>query len=228
MLNRYQFAGLGVICLFLTFTGCTATAIDAITVTPTQTNFEGSVGGTVQLTAIATIGHGAHPSSYEDVTNVVKWSTPLTQVANVSSTGYVTMVGYGSTQIVATTNGFGGVVSGSATVCGEATGASTCSGAAAAEQPKTQLSLVKGARSAATPGATVQFRVMGTARETGIREEMTDRVIWSSTDESVATVSNTGLVTAVGRGSATIMALMKNEDRTAVATATKFTVGEEQ
>jgi hypothetical protein len=68
-------------------------------------DFEGS--GNVQLTAIATIGHGTgHPAMYEDVTKLVKWSTPLAQVAEVDSNGYGTIVGYGVTEVNATINGF--------------------------------------------------------------------------------------------------------------------------
>ncbi len=43
-------------------------------------------------------------------------------------------------------------------------------------------------------------------------------------DASVATVSRTGLVTATGEGSATIMATLTNQDKTAVAAAAQFTV----
>ena len=69
----------------------------------------------MQLTAIAAIGHGTGPpATYEDVTKLVKWSTPLAQVAEVDSSAYVTIVGYGFTAVNATTNGFTGVVSGGA------------------------------------------------------------------------------------------------------------------
>jgi hypothetical protein len=219
---------LGLICLVLSFTGCTATGIDAITVSPTITDFEG-VGGSVQLTAIATINHGGHPATYENITNQVSWSTPLAEVAQVNSSGYVTLIGYGVTQITATAKGYQGVVSGSATVCAQqpppATNTITCPSVGASFRPKTTLSFVRGERTASMPGEVVQFRVIGTTHETGAEDEMTDAVTWSSTNESVATVSRSGLVTSVGRGTATIMATLTNEDRTAVAAAANFTVG---
>ena len=231
MFRRYGLGALGLICLVLPFTGCTATGIDSVTVTPTLTDFEG--GGNVQLTAIATIGHGSgHPATYEDVTKLVTWSTPLTQVASVSATGYVTIVGYGVAPIEATIHGFTGVVSSSATVCSATP--STVTGSSAINcpsisiptfQPKTRLSLARGARSAGMPGEVVQFRVDGISHETGARDDMTENVAWSSSDESVATVSRSGLVTAVGKGSATIMAKLINDDKTAVAAAARFTVG---
>jgi hypothetical protein len=226
MFGRYCLRALGLICLVLPFSGCTATGIDAITVSPTLTDFEGA-GGSVQLTAIATIGHGSHPATYENVTKEVTWSTPLTQVASVNSSGYVTIVGLGLTQIVATINGYTGVVSGNSTVCAEIPGSTTgitCPTITTSFRPRTRLSLVRGARTVTMPGEVVQFRVIGTSRDTGAQEDMTDGVTWSSTDESVATVSRSGLVTGVGQGTATIMAALTSADKTAVAAAAKFTV----
>jgi len=229
MFRRYCLGALGLICLVLPFTGCTSTSIDAITVSPTVTDFEG-LGGSVQLTAIATINHGNHPATYENITNQVKWSTPLAEVAQVNASGYVTLIGYGITQITATTNGFQGVVSGSATVCAEppptssGTSGFSCP-SVATFKPKTTLSLVRGERTVSMPGEVVQFHVIGSTRETGAEDDMTEAVTWSSTNESVATVSRSGLVTGVGRGTATIMATLTNEDKTAVAAAANFTVG---
>jgi uncharacterized protein YjdB len=58
----------------------------------------------------------------------------------------------------------------------------------------------------------------------GAQEDLTDNVQWTSSSESVATVSKSGMVTAVGPGMATIMAAQTNADRTVVATATEFKV----
>lgn len=74
------------------------------------------------------------------------------------------------------------------------------------------------------PGEVVQFRVIGTSRDTGDQEDLTDSIAWSSTNESVATVSRSGLVTGVGKGTATIIATLTNTDKTAVAAAATFTV----
>jgi len=74
------------------------------------------------------------------------------------------------------------------------------------------------------PGEALQFRVTGISGEDDAKEDMTDSVKWTSSDESVATVSSSGLVTGVGRGTATIMAILTNPDRTAVAAAATFTV----
>jgi trimeric autotransporter adhesin len=225
MFGRHCLKALGLICLVLPFTGCTSTNVDAVVVTPTVTDFQG-VGGHVQLTAIATINHGSHPATYEDVTDEVTWSTPLTAVAHVSSSGYVTIVGLGLTQITATINGYQGVVSGNTTVCAEVPGSTTtitCPSVSASDRPASKLSLVQTSRSAARLGETRQFTAVRTSTA-GDQEDLTDSVKWTSSDESVATVSKSGMVTGIGQGSATIMASVTNADRTVVASATNYTV----
>src|SRR5580704_11330964 len=193
MLGRDCLKVLGLVCLALPFSGCNATGIDAITVSPTVTDFEGA-GGTVQLTAIATIGHGSgHPATYENVTKEVTWSTPLTQVASVNTSGFVTVVGLGLTQVNATVNGYTGVVSGAATVCAEipnSTTTITCPSVSGADRPRTRLSLVRGERTVGMPGEVLQLRVNGISGENEAQEDMTDSVKWTSSNESVATVSN--------------------------------------
>jgi hypothetical protein len=209
----------------LPFTACTSTTINAITVTPTVTDFEG-VGGNVQLTAMATINHGSHPATYQNVTDQVTWSTPLAVVAKVNSAGYVTVVGPGLTQITATVSGFGGPVSGSSTVCAEIPGATTtitCPSVTSAHQSPSRLTLAQPTREAAAPGETRQFFAKRTSLE-GAQEDLTDSVQWTSSNESVATVSKSGMVTAVGPGSATIMAAVTNDDKSVVATATELKV----
>ena len=89
---------------------------------------------------------------------------------------------------------------------------------------RTRLSMLRGARTVGMPGEALQLRVNGTSGENGAKEDMTDNVKWTSSDESVATVSGSGLVTGVGRGSATIMAILTSPDRTAVAAGTVVTV----
>jgi len=225
MFSRNSVRALGLICLVLPFTACSSTTIDAITVTPTVTDFEGA-GGNVQLTAMATVNHGGHPATYENVTDQVTWSTPLAEVARVNSSGYVTIVGLGLTEITATVSGFGGPVSGSSTVCAEVPGTTTtitCPSVTTARQSPSRLTLAQPTREAAAPGETRQFFAKRTSLE-GAQEDLTDSVQWTSSNESVATVSKSGMVTAVGPGSATIMAAVTNDDKSVVATATELKV----
>lgn len=225
MFARDCFKVLGLVCLVLPFTGCSSSTVDAITVTPTLTDFDGT-GGHVQMTAIATINHGAHPSTYVDVTDQVKWSTPLSSVATISSSGYVTMVGLGLTQITGSMNGFGGVVSGSGTVCSEIAGATTgitCPTLTAGDQPAKKISLIQASKGSAAPGESRQFMAVRTSAN-GAQEDLSDKVKWTSSDNAVATVNESGMVTAIGHGTATIIASVTNPDRTVVGIAANFRV----
>ena len=229
MFGRDSLKVLGLICLVLPFTGCSSTQIDAIAVTPTTTNFEG-LGGHVQLTAIATINHGAHPATYEDVTDQVSWSAPLPQILTISSTGNVTITGTGITQVVGTINGFPGVVSGNATVCAQLVnppaGGFTCaSDGGPTVRRGTKLSVVQNVKEPATPGETRQFMAVRTSGEGG-QQDLTDSVTWTSSDKSVATVNESGMVTALSHGTTTIMASVTNSDRTVVAAAVNLNVKE--
>jgi hypothetical protein len=228
MFARDCFKALGLICVVLPFVGCSSTTIDAITVTPTTTDFQGT-GGHVQLTAIATVNHGAHPATYENVTDQVSWSTPLASVVSISTSGYVTIVGTGLTQVTGTMSGYGGPISGSATVCadnpstsGTSTGF-TCPSVSSSDRPAMKISLIQASRESAAPGETRQFEAVRTAAN-GEQENLTDTIKWTSSDDKVATVNESGVVTAVGRGTATIIASMTNADRTVVAVAANFKV----
>ena len=138
----------------------------------------------------------------------------------------MTIVGLGLTEITATVSGFGGPVSGSSTVCAEVPGTTTtitCPSVTTARQSPSRLTLAQPTREAAAPGETRQFFAKRTSLE-GAQEDLTDSVQWTSSNESVATVSKSGMVTAVGPGSATIMAAVTNDDKSVVATATELKV----
>src|SRR5271165_144671 len=53
-------------------------------------------------------------------------------------------------------------------------------------------------------GQTTQFQAMGTTNHSHIPPEPLSTVTWSSSTPSVATISSTGLATAVGCGTTTI------------------------
>jgi uncharacterized protein YjdB len=218
----------GSVCLALPFAGCSSNQVDAITVTPTTTNFQG-LGGSVQMKAIGTVNHGAHPPTYEDITDRVAWSTPLASVMKVTPAGLVTVIGEGSTQVVATMQGYGGVVSGDATICAQPTNATngsfTCSAATGSVRRPLNLSFGHIEGQSATAGETRQFTVTGTSAS-GEQRDVTDKVKWTSSDESFATVDNFGGVTALSRGKSTIMASVTQADRTVVSVATELTVKE--
>jgi uncharacterized protein YjdB len=117
----------------------------------------------------------------------ITWTSSNTGVATVNANGVVTVVsttGIGSTNITASTGG----KSASSTID------LIAAPVASVTLSPTSLSLAPGQTSQVTATAKDQYGDVIT----------TDAVSWSSSNTSVATVSSSGLVSAVGSGSATI------------------------
>jgi uncharacterized protein YjdB len=204
--------------LVLPLAGCgSSNEIDSITITPATQSL--AVGAHAQFTAIGTIDHGSHPASTENITDTATWASSSTSVATVSSSGVVTAVGAGSATITASTPGYNGTVSGTATVT--VTGGT---GGGGSSEPITAVTLIPSSQSVASPTETGQFIALGTSGSSGLDVDITNQVSWSSSDTTVATVSKGGLVTGSAVGSSTITALYKNPDATVVTGTAVFTV----
>jgi len=107
----------------LPIAGCTNPLAVSVSVSPTSQSV--AVGQTAQFTALGVYGHGSnHPSSSQDITDSVTWTSSVPAVATISATGVATGVSVGSTTITASINGFTGVVSATAllTVSGSSGG----------------------------------------------------------------------------------------------------------
>ncbi|MCQ2288181.1 MAG: Ig-like domain-containing protein [Muribaculaceae bacterium] len=167
--------------------------ISATGISLSKTSLTLEKGSTSTLTATV---------SPTDATNKnVTWTSSNTSVATVSSTGVVTAIRPGSATITATTtDGSNKSASCSVTVKITATGISLS---------KTSLTLEKGSTSTLT--ATVSPT-----------DATNKNVTWTSSNTSVATVSSTGVVTAVGSGSAIITA--KTADGSNLFTTCNVTV----
>jgi uncharacterized protein YjdB len=134
-------------------------------------------------------------SSTQDVTNQVTWSSSNPAIATVSnaegSRGLATTVGVGSTTITAT--------------LGDKSGSTTFSVSPAA------LVAIAVSPDVATlaKGTSQPFTALGVLSD-GVRQDLTDQVSWSSSNDSIATVSNAagshGHVAGVDAGSVTISA----------------------
>ncbi|HEU4628146.1 MAG TPA: Ig-like domain-containing protein [Gemmatimonadaceae bacterium] len=130
----------------------------------------------------------------------VAWATDNAAVATVSSSGTVTATGAGTATITAS------------------------SGGATAALPVT-VSLIPVASVALVPssasvhvGRTVQLAAVTKDANGNV---LTGRqIVWSSTNTAIATVSQSGLVTAVSKGSVTITAISEGQVGTASVTAT--------
>ncbi|MGN0275494.1 MAG: Ig-like domain-containing protein [Chordicoccus sp.] len=155
---------------------------------------------TVQLTATATYSD----ASTEDISGTVTWTSSATDVATVSSNGLVTAVGEGTVTITATVPGSN--VSDTATI--------TVKNAAPTSISLTpaENTLLVGTTATLTPSY----------KPANVNASLVN-LIWNSSDENVATVDSDGVVTAVGKGTATITATVKG---TSVKATAKVTVSE--
>lgn len=195
--------------------GCGTSLVDTIQISPTAQTV--AAGQTAQFTAAGIIGHGSHPSSTEDVTDQVTWTSSSPSVATINSSGLATGVSAGTTTVTASLNGFNGTITATATLT--VTGASGGS----ASSTIASLSILPSAQSVAIPGQTAQFIAIGTA-SSGATVNLSSQVAWISSSTAIATIgASTGLATAVGQGTTTITALYNSSGNTLTATAA-FTV----
>ena len=155
-----------------------------------NTSLTMNVGATQTLTATVT------PSNATDKT--VTWSSSNTSVATVSSSGLVTAKAAGSATITVTTNDGAKTATCAVTVVVPVTGVSL---------NNTTLTLTEGQTQTLT--ATVNPS-----------NATNKNVTWSSNNTSVATVSSSGVVTAVKAGSATITVKTVDGNKTATCAVT--------
>ena len=151
-----------------------------VTVTPATAELS-ALGATVQLTAQVRDQNG---QAMAEAT--VTWSSSATTVASADANGLVTAVGNGTATVTATS----GSASGSASVT--------------VEQEVAEVQTSPAADTLRAFRDTVQL--MAEAFDANANSIAGVEFTWSSDDESVATVDASGLVTAVGNGTATITA----------------------
>lgn len=149
------------------------------------------LGGKTQLTA--TIA----PDNAENKN--VTWSSSDESVATVSNDGLVTSIKEGTTIITVKTEDGGRTA--------ECTVNVKIFHAENVTLDKTSVSLMEGGTTQLTATVTPE-------------EAENKNVTWSSSDESIATVSNDGVVTGVGKGTATITVKTEEGEHTATCTVT--------
>jgi hypothetical protein len=177
------------------FSGISSTAttlpvvtIKAVTIEQ-QSPFKLSVKGSQQFTAMATFSD----NSMEDATLTSKWASSAPIIAIITATGSVTGNSPGNTNITATLYGVTSaplnlVVSNPST-------APTISSIAVSREVVANLAT----------GAAQQFTAKAISTD-GSVIDITSQATWSSSDQSVATVSSTGVVTGIAPGQTNITA----------------------
>lgn len=168
-----------------------APSVTSVTVNPATATL--NIGQNQQLTATVVVQNGA--------ATTITWSSSNNTVASVSSTGLVTANAAGTATITATS-----------TVDGSKKGTATITVSAATINNVT----ISPTSALLSIGGTQQF----TATVTG-STGFNNAVSWSTSNGTVASVSNTGLVTANAAGTATITATsVADSSKSASATVT--------
>jgi uncharacterized protein YjdB len=174
-------------------TDTTSTTISLISINPTS--IDGTVGQTASLTATALNQSGVTLGGTKFI-----WAASNTQVASVDSVGSVTLVGAGSANISASAGGLTVSIPAHAT-------AGTIRVFAVSVTPSTVT---------LNPGNTAQLSAA--AMDSAGNTLAGTTITWSSSNPSVATVSTSGLLSAVAVGSAVITASGGGKSATANVT----------
>ncbi|MEX2156222.1 MAG: Ig-like domain-containing protein [Gemmatimonadales bacterium] len=171
--------------------------VASVSVTPAAASI--STGGTTPLTATPRDSAG-NPLTGRPVT----WSSSAPSVASVNSSGLVTGIGAGSATITATSEGQSGTSAITVTVAPVASVTVT---------PTSASVLVSGA-----------VQLTATPRDSA-GNSLTGRTItWASSAPAVATVSGSGLVSAVAVGSATVTATSEGKSGSSAITVSNVPV----
>ena len=170
-----------------------ATTISSVSVTGTVP----AIGSTAQYTATVTFGD----SSTKDVSGTATWVSFNPSVATVSPTGVVTAVAPGTSVLEATYQGAAG-----------ATNLTVTNG--------NTVSNVAVAGNVPALGSTSPFTATATFSD-GSTQDVTSKATWVSFTPSVATVSSSGVVTAVAGGTAVLKATYQGSSGTFTLTVTQ-------
>lgn len=191
---------IGAIILPLFFFGCTEKIsnpqnVTSVTLNPTESTLE--IGESLTLTATVLPEDAADPS--------LTWSSSDMNVATVSDKGVVTALNAGTAIITAKANSIDESAKGPFSA--------TCTVTVVkAEDPEKKVTSV----TLSPTESTLEIGGTMSLTATVLPEDATDpSLTWSSSDESVAVVSDKGVVTAVNAGNATITAKANSIDESA-------------
>ena len=194
----------------LSLAGCSA--LKTISILPAAGSvIMTGVGQTVQFSAYGTSQMGSGQPSTSNITTSVTWSVTNPSVASINSSGVATALSAGYTQVIANS---GGVVATS-----DLTVALSGSGSGGGSSPTLSVTPTTGTDT--FTGETTQFIATGNLTGSGSPQNLTNQVSWISSNVQVATINASGLATAVGGGTTTIIA--QSGGITATATLTVAT-----
>ena len=168
----------------------------SITVTTPSSATAVALGATLQFAAQGKFSDG----SVADISSQVTWKSSDTTMGIMNSAGVLTGVKAGSVTVSATQ----GTVSGSMAIT---------------VTKVTLVSISIGGNGSLSAGASEQLSAQGSYNDSST-QSITGQVTWKSSDTSIATVSSTGILTALKAGTVAITATMGSVTANASVTVT--------
>jgi uncharacterized protein YjdB len=173
--------------------GCSNKHLVSIAVTP-QAATVAQIGQTTQFMATGTTSDSK--AAPEDLTSTATWSSSTPSVATVSAAGLATATGCGSTTISAQDGG----------IAGTTTLTVTCTTTGGGTPVLQSIDLTPSTPTIPQVGQTTQFIALGVYPAPTSTVDLTGLATWASSNTAIATVSPSGLATAVACGTTTITA----------------------
>ena len=188
----------------LPLAGCGTSEVDTLQISPSTESV--AVGSTVQFTAAGTVGHGSnHPSTNQDVTDQVTWTSSAPAVASVTSTGLALGASAGTATITVSLQGFTGLLTSSATLTVGNGGSSGTGGSGTTPlsgEPLLSINAVPAGTTVSNIGMTGQYLAFGTYSTVPTIRDITNQVTWISLLPEVASITTFGVPGAPGSGGA--------------------------
>ena len=197
--------------ILLLFSGCSA--LKSISILPAAGTEVLTVGQTAQFSAYGASQMGSGQPTTANITTSVTWSVSNSSVASINSSGLATALSAGHTQVTANSGGI--VATSDLTV--NAPGSSGGGGGGSAS-----ITITPSTGTDTFIGETSQFIATGSLTG-GASQNLTNQVSWISSNVQVATINASGLATAVGGGTTTIIAQSGGITATATLTVTTST-----
>jgi hypothetical protein len=203
-----------VVTLSICLINCAADpTLSTITIIPNGNVAVNFAGEHVQFRAMGTYVRGSHPQTTRDITDQVTWESSNPSVATVDPSGLATAIGAGAVAISASMGKASSVVMSSVNL-------SVAGGA-----PISLLIIpAPRAQTLHSIGETAQFIAIGSFDTNPTTQDMTNQVVWESSDVKVATINSAGLATAVFGGTTTIIAISKSASGPAITATSDLTV----
>ena len=154
-------------------------SLQSISVTPVLPVL--AVGGTQQFSATGTYSDG----STRDLTRVASWSCSAPAVASINQNGFANALTVGTARIAASLDAF------------------SSSASLTIDAATLQSISVNPPNPSIVAGSTQQFSAIASYSD-GSTRDITSQGTWTTSPAQVATITNTGLATATGEGTATI------------------------